>query len=92
MMIHDLTSLSMSDAYDETQISEAIHSGDLLITRDGVAIMDRAWPTMVPPHRSQTFHSFKPDLDFSDTETHGLELMEALSVAFEIQRDFRRDY
>lgn len=46
MKTHDLRDLTMSDAYDKTQTSDEIRDGDILIVRDGVAIMVEAWPVM----------------------------------------------
>jgi hypothetical protein len=46
MKIHNLRDLTMSDAYDETQINDQIRDGDILLVRDGVAVMVEAWPVM----------------------------------------------
>ena len=46
MKTHDLRDLTMSDAYDKTQTSDEIRDGDILLVRDGVAIMVEAWPVM----------------------------------------------
>ena len=63
--VHDLTSLSMGDAYDETQINRHIESGDVLIVSDGFAIMVKAWPTMVDDH-SFMFHRLTDGYTFDD--------------------------
>ena len=46
MKIHNLRDLTMSDAYDQTQINDQIRDGDILLVRDGVAVMVEAWPVM----------------------------------------------
>jgi len=63
--VHDLTSLSMGDAYDETQINRHIEDGDVLIVGDGLAVMMKAWPTMVEGH-SFIFHRLADDWTFDD--------------------------
>jgi len=63
--VHDLSSLSMGDAYDETQINRHIEDGDVLIVGDGLAVMMKAWPTMVEGH-SFIFHRLADDWTFDD--------------------------
>lgn len=63
--VHDLASLSMGDAYDETQINRHIEDGDILIVGDGLAVMVKAWPTMVEGH-SDMFHRLTEDYTFDD--------------------------
>jgi len=63
--VHDLTSLSMGDAYDETQINPHIEDGDILIVGDGFAVMMKAWPTMVEG-QSVMFHRLADDYTFDD--------------------------
>ncbi len=46
MKTHNLQHLTMSDAYDTTQTNAEICDGDILLVRDGVAIMVEAWPVM----------------------------------------------
>lgn len=46
MKTHNLQHLTMSDAYDATQTNAEIRDGDILLVRDGVAIMVEAWPVM----------------------------------------------
>lgn len=46
MKTHNLQHLTMGDAYDETQINDEIRDGDILLVRDGVAVMVEAWPVM----------------------------------------------
>ncbi len=46
MKTHNLQHLTMSDAYDATQTNAEICDGDILLVRDGVAIMVEAWPVM----------------------------------------------
>ena len=63
--VHDLTSLSMGDAYDETQINRHIEDGDILFVKDGFAVMMKAWPTMVEG-QSTVFHRLADDWTFDD--------------------------
>ena len=63
--VHDLTSLSMGDAYDETQINRHIEDGDILFVKDGFAILIGAWPTMVEGE-SNVFHQFASGYTFDD--------------------------
>jgi len=63
--VHDLTSLTMGEAYDETQINPHIEDGDVLIVTDGLAVMMKAWPTMVDGH-SVMFHRLADDWTFDD--------------------------
>ena len=63
--VHDLTSLTMGEAYDETQVNRHIEDGDILITGDGFAVMVKAWPTMVDDH-SFIFHRLADDWTFDD--------------------------
>lgn len=53
--VHDLTSFDIEDAYHATQTDENIKSGDILLVRDGVAVLDLAWPIMVTGE-SKVFH------------------------------------
>ena len=55
--IHDLTDMPMEQAYDETQTNDAIKSGDFLLVRDGVAVLNVAWPVMIEG-TSKVFHCF----------------------------------
>ena len=63
--VHDLTSLSMGDAYDETQTNRHIEDGDILFVKDGFAVMMKAWPTMVEG-QSTVFHRLADDWTFDD--------------------------
>ena len=63
--VHDLTSLSMGDAYDETQINRHIEDGDILFVKDGFAILIGAWPNMVEGE-SNVFHQFASGYTFDD--------------------------
>lgn len=58
--IHNLLSLSMNEAYDYTQYSDAVKDGDTLIVSDGVAVMNEAWPVMLTGE-STVFHAVKPE-------------------------------
>jgi hypothetical protein len=58
--VHDLKSLSMSDAYDCTQCCDEIKDGDILIVQDGAAVLVEAWPMMVSGE-SSIFHKPSPD-------------------------------
>ena len=44
--VHNLEAFTMPYAYDYTQCSDSIKDGDILLVRDGVAIMVEAWPVM----------------------------------------------
>jgi hypothetical protein len=63
--VHDLTSLTMGEAYDETQTNPFIEDGDILIVTDGLAVMVKAWPTMVDGH-SDMFHRLTDGYTFDD--------------------------
>ena len=63
--VHDLTSLSMGDAYDETQTNRHIEDGDILFVKDGFAILIGAWPTMIEGE-SNVFHQFASGYTFDD--------------------------
>lgn len=63
----DLRHLSMGDAYDETQINDDIHHGDVLLVQDGIAILDRAWPIMFSG-TSKVFHMLAPEKNWVDVE------------------------
>lgn len=67
--VHDLTSLSMGDAYDETQINRHIEDGDILFVKDGFAVMMKAWPTMVEG-QSTVFHRLTDGYTFDDVFTN----------------------
>ena len=67
--VHDLTSLSMGDAYDETQINRHIEDGDVLFVKDGFAVMMKAWPTMVEG-QSTVFHRLTDGYTFDDVFTN----------------------
>ena len=60
MKTHNLTALSMSEAYDETQCNDEIKDGDILLVQDGVAILVEAWPVMAVGE-STVFHTAAPD-------------------------------
>ena len=66
--VHDLTSLSMSEAYDATQYCRHIEDGDVLIVEDGLAVMMKAWPTMVEG-QSTVFHRLADGYTFDDVFT-----------------------
>ena len=66
--VHDLTSLSMSEAYDATQYCRHIEDGDVLIVEDGLAVMMKAWPTMVEGE-STVFHRLADGYTFDDVFT-----------------------
>lgn len=55
--LHYLRDLDMGDAYDRTQVDDTIRNGDILLVKDGVAVMDVAWPTMIVGE-STVFHNF----------------------------------
>ena len=63
--VHDLTPMSMSEAYDATQYCEHIVDGDILIVEDGFALLIGAWPTMVEGE-SNVFHQFASGYTFDD--------------------------
>lgn len=63
--VHDLTSLTMGEAYDETQTNRHIEDGDILFVEDGFAVMVKAWPTMVEGE-STVFHRLTDGYTFDD--------------------------
>ena len=56
MTIHDLKDISMSAAYDATQCNSDIKDGDIILVKDGVAVMVEAWPVMAVG-ASKVFHA-----------------------------------
>jgi len=60
MKTHNLRDFTMSAAYDETQCSDEIKDGDILLVQDGVAVLVEAWPVMVVGD-STVFHKPAPD-------------------------------
>jgi hypothetical protein len=56
--IFDLRALDMGSAYDWTQCGPVGH-GDVILARDGVAVMCQAWPVMVVGS-SAVFHRLAP--------------------------------
>ena len=55
--LHDLRGLPHQEAYDRTQWDDTIKSGDLLLVDGGIAVLDRACPTMVHGV-SEVLHSY----------------------------------
>lgn len=55
--VHDLRGMSGEEAYDVTQTSDSIKDGDILIVDGGVAVMYKAWPTMISG-KLEGFHEF----------------------------------
>lgn len=45
--IHDLRGLDAEAAYEETQCNDDLKHGDILLVDGGVAILYRAYPTMI---------------------------------------------
>lgn len=45
--VHDLRDMPDEMLYDETQTNSAIEHGDVLLCKDGIAIMLLAWPTII---------------------------------------------
>lgn len=64
--LHDLRGLSHGDAYDRTQWDDTIKSGDLLLVDGGIAVLDRAWPTMVHGV-SEVLHAYTEPLEVVTT-------------------------
>ena len=62
--IINMKKLSMGEAYDFTQYS-GVKNGDILIVKDGIAIMYRAWPVMIIGE-SDVFHMVESDSTFQD--------------------------
>jgi hypothetical protein len=60
MKVHNLRNLTMSEAYDETQCSDEIKDGDILLVVDGVGVLVEAWPIMAVGD-STVFHRAAPD-------------------------------
>jgi hypothetical protein len=58
----------MSEAYDATQYCRHIEDGDVLIVEDGLAVMMKAWPTMVEGE-STVFHRLADGYTFDDVFT-----------------------
>ena len=68
--VHDLTSYTMSESYDITQSCDDIKSGDVLIVKDGIAILMQAWPTMIVGE-SKVFHQYFDGYDFDNLTDSG---------------------
>ncbi len=67
IQVHDLSGMDDGSAYDETQVSDEIHDGDVLITRNGVGVMVGAWPVIVAGS-SKEFHKLKTGVSWDEFE------------------------
>ena len=62
--IFDLRALDMAAAYDWTQCGPVGH-GDVILARDGLAVMVQAWPVMVSG-TSDVFHRLADGVTWSE--------------------------
>ncbi len=72
--VHDLTSMSMKEAYDATQYCRHIEDGDVLIVEDGLAVMMKAWPTMIEGE-SNVFHLFINESEYHEYHAQANEIL-----------------
>lgn len=79
MKTHNLQHLTMGDAYDETQINDEIRDGDILLVRDGVAVMVEAWPVMAVGE-SEVFHKAAPDFHAETSEKYAAAFAAAAAL------------
>lgn len=82
IQVHDLREMDPEDAYAETQTNEDIKDGDVLLVDGGIAIMYKAWPTMVRGNVSG-FHKFNDESKISsiDGGKYAASLDKAMSLA-----------
>ena len=82
MKTHDLRDLTMGDAYDKTQTSDEIRDGDILLVRDGVAIMVEAWPVMAEGI-SAVFHNVSHGFHAETSEKYAAAFAAAAALKSE---------
>lgn len=79
--VHDLTALSMSSAYDETQTAEHIKPGDLLVVQDGIAILDAAWPVMIVGESKHFHHLNVESTTWEERAANGIDYLAQVKLA-----------
>jgi hypothetical protein len=82
--VHDLSDMDDGSAYDETQVSDEIHDGDVIITRNGVGVMVEAWPVIVTGN-STSFHKLNDGTSWDEFE--GGKYAESAQKAMEVSGD-----
>jgi hypothetical protein len=84
IQVHDLSDMDDGSAYDETQVSDEIHDGDVIITRNGVGVMVEAWPVIVTGN-SSSFHKLNDGTSWDEFE--GGKYAESAQKAMEVSGD-----
>jgi hypothetical protein len=84
IQVHDLSDMDDGSAYDETQVSDEIHDGDVIITRNGVGVMVEAWPVIVVGN-SSSFHKLNDGTSWDEFE--GGKYAESAQKAMEVSGD-----
>jgi hypothetical protein len=84
IQVHDLSDMDDGSAYDETQVSDEIHDGDVIITRNGVGVMVEAWPVIVTGN-STSFHKLNDGTSWDEFE--GGKYAESAQKAMEVSGD-----
>ena len=84
IQVHDLSDMDDGSAYDETQVSDEIHDGDVIITRNGVGVMVEAWPVIVVGN-SSSFHKLNDGTSWDEFE--GGKYAESAKKAMEVSGD-----
>ena len=90
MKIHNLQHLTMSDAYDATQTNAEICDGDILLVRDGVAIMVEAWPVMAEGI-SAVFHNVSHGFHAETSEKYAAAFAAAAALKSTTQKQTMSD-
>jgi hypothetical protein len=84
IQVHDLSDMDDGSAYDETQVSDEIHDGDVIITRNGVGVMVEAWPVIVVGN-SSSFHKLNDGTSWDEFE--GGKYADSAQKAMEVSGD-----
>jgi len=84
IQVHDLSDMDDGSAYDETQVSDEIHDGDVIITHNGVGVMVEAWPVIVTGN-STSFHKLNDGTSWDEFE--GGKYAESAQKAMEVSGD-----
>jgi hypothetical protein len=79
--IHDLTALTMQDAYAETQQGDRIKPGDLLVVEDGIAILDGPWPVMLIGKSKHFHHLNVESATWDDRAAQGVDYRQQVKFA-----------
>lgn len=89
IQVHNLSRMSGSEIYDETQTNDNIKDGDVIITDTGTGIMVSAWPVVVSGN-IEGFHRIRAGLTWEEFE-NGQYLnsaQKAMEVAGSLDEEF----